>query len=357
MRRILLVSSDYSLTGAPLVLLQLARGLQTDYAVSMWSPVDGPVFGLSWDQGVPASYYPGHVCHLQDYDLVVANTLISYPTVLDCKRLGVPCLWWLHEGELVRKSLWQEPMREALNSCEVVVSTKYMQRLYSREGEYLSQGTGPHLRWIYPSVIPYGVPESADRDHPGCDGGVRFLVAGTVEWRKGQDLALKAFREVHKTYPQTSLTIQGSGWHLPWAQSLIHEYCEEHGVIFRGLSTPEAFSASLGDYDCLLCPSRDEGGFPQVLLQAQERGLLVIASDCCGMREQVPVDTGDLFPVDDCGLLQNLMGLAASIPFHLRVAGEKAREWAQTHNSLTSHWAAWKSLIAQTLEDATHENP
>jgi len=337
MKRILLESHNYSLTGAPLVLLQLAKGLKGEYETIMWSPFSGPL-ELELEQADLKWYALGSPESLGEYmkhpwakpDLVIANTLLSWPVVLEARSKGIPCLWWLHEGARARQALMSQGLQEALAlHSEYVVSSRYLAELYKGQG--------------YVHEIPYGVPVTPAKEwgNPG-DRPLEFLVAGTIEWRKGQDRVLEAWSRVK---PQGArLTLLGDASN-GWAKSLRGEYSHLSGVTWLDPMSPSKFSESLGNYDILLVPSRDEGGYPQVLLQAQEKGLCVVAWDCCGMKEQVRPGTGYIK-----NSIESLGEMISNItPEQASQVGKQARRWAHFNNSLETHIQDWKSLIEEVI--------
>ncbi len=90
-------------------------------------------------------------------------------------------------------------------------------------------GLGPVatvMQGIDPALFHPGPPRGAVRDENARDGRFknRFVVfsGGKLEYRKGQDLVLLAFREFAARHPEALLV---TAWHCPWpalAQSLSH---------------------------------------------------------------------------------------------------------------------------------------
>lgn len=331
MKRILLASHNYSFTGAPLVLLQLAKGLKGEYEPELWSPVDGPLsletLGVSEAEYIPTRVHP-NCWPVETYDLVIANTLLSWPVVLECEAKGVPCIWWLHEGPWAKEALWSAGMAEAMAlHSEYVVSSRYLVGVYGCKG---------HV-----TEISYGCPVTSPKVWGTGDRPLEFLVAGSIEWRKGQDQVLAAWSRLD--LKGARLTLVGDS-NNGWARELIRLYGNLWGVSFVPPMPPGNFAKLLEASDVLLVPSRDEGGYPQVLLQAQEKGLCVVAADVCGMLEQVPLETGFLTNQWDTAI-RVLIQSDRRNPIQL--FGEHAREWVHTNNSLEDHIQGWKKLIEE----------
>lgn len=319
-KNILLVSHDNSVSGGPLVLQQLARGLEDrDYNTLV----------------VTKDHYQATKEYLGWWDLVICNTLLTYQTVLDCHGLGIPVLWWLHEGRWMREQLWQHQMKQALwVSTANVVSSVYLKKLY----EHVLEKT---------FLIPYVVPETPEpvynRDHP-----IRFLMAGSIEWRKGQDIAVAAFKELVREHPQARLTIIGGPWNTPYAQQILEQVVGIPQVSVYLTMPPSKFQEILREHDVVLCPSRDEGGYPQVLLQAQEMGKVVIASDCSGMKEQVHHGING-FISSNTEWYYWMSNLFMGHRGWQEDMGQQAREGTHKNNRLDTHLDQWVELIERHI--------
>ncbi len=105
--RILLVNHEYSMSGAGLMLLDLAVCLQAAghrISVAAMNPQDGPLKQAYADIAVP-EVYPIEVA---DFDLVIANTLPAAPAVIALAP-KVRTIWWIHESEVGLNLLQSSP--------------------------------------------------------------------------------------------------------------------------------------------------------------------------------------------------------------------------------------------------------
>lgn len=370
--KILLVTHNFSYTGGPLVLFQLAKGLR-DRGYDVWV--------AGYPSSVAESKNPESVGLYQDYvnagiptmmcdcaipimdqikpDLVIGNTLLTHYAVRAATDRGIPTLWWLHEGAWAKQVLWHPLMQEALYKATLVVSSQYLQKLYHTDG------------WYVPKLIKYGVPETPEpspldprkysREIGGLGLSIRFMVAGTVEWRKGQDIALAAWKQAKPI--GATLTIVGGGWNTPFGQSIAKEASGLTNVSVVYPVLPDQFAHMLAGHDILLVPSRDEGGYAQVMLQAQELGKLVIASSLPGVLEQIAPQEPS-FPIGDkkASLLYGMPVENTATAFAqaissviqdqtlITVIGRQARPWAHKNNSLVEHLNSWEKLIGEVLK-------
>lgn len=149
----------------------------------------------------------------------------------------------------------------------------------------------------------------------------RFVIfsGGKLEFRKGQDLVLAAFKEFHRKYPDSVLL---TAWHNPWpaiTQDLVNspyglgapkisdhhvdvaEWCSRTGLPARAFmhvgatanaQMPEIYAQA----DVALFPNRAEGGTNLVAMEAMAAGLPVILA----------ANTGhfDLITTDNCLVLE-----------------------------------------------------
>lgn len=324
--RVLLVDHGYG-GGASQVLSQLHTGLQGRGVGSyLYGAAGGdPSRILGKNTGEEYPIYP---------DIVVCNTLLTWKTVVNCSERRIPVIWWIHEGEWAKRVLWNKGMHIALqNASRVVVSTKYMSELYCTK-----------------DIIKYATPIT-ESPAVRVEGPLRFLMAGTIEWRKGFLKGLQAFLKAQEKYPDIRLSIIGGGWETTYGQEVAELACKGEGVDLYILKDITCFKKFLAKHDILLCPSEDEGGYPQVLLQAQEMGKGVVASDICGVWEQVHHgETG--MRVDPLSIRDWIERIETCIqyPEKIKQMGKLAREFVHSNNNLETHLDEWQKLLERVYE-------
>ena len=85
--RILLVSHDLSLTGAPKVLLWLAKCLLSNsHSVDLWSIRSGALEREFVSLGINPEYVDNEICSIENkfrqvskrYDLIICNTIVTH---------------------------------------------------------------------------------------------------------------------------------------------------------------------------------------------------------------------------------------------------------------------------------------
>jgi hypothetical protein len=128
---LLFVSHDLSWSGAPLILLQVAKWcMERGFFVVVMSPADGPLRQEFADAGVPVIVDPlittGHESFTDfahEFDCVVATTIFSAPVVQAVQKAGIPHFWWIHEGRVAEDYIANDAtMRKALTLADQIIT-------------------------------------------------------------------------------------------------------------------------------------------------------------------------------------------------------------------------------------------
>lgn len=156
--------------------------------------------------------------------------------------------------------------------------------------------------------------------HPGprtglMDGKFLIFTGGKLEYRKGQDIVIEAFRRFQRTHEDAMLV---TAWHNHWPQTMAgidamgyvrgapavrDGRCEitpwlaangipAHAVLDLGLQTPQTMAQVLRDVDVAVFTNRCEGGTNLVAMEAM----------ACGVPSIISANTGhlNLIGADNC---------------------------------------------------------
>jgi phosphatidylinositol alpha-mannosyltransferase len=201
-------------------------------------------------------------------------------------------------------------------------------------------------------VIPNGVlvPDSAplgEREH-------RIVFAGRHERRKGLQVLLRAWSEIHRR-SGLRLTVAGAD---PLAVRLLLARLRvpEDGIDVVGFLSQDELTATLLRSKALVAPSIGQESFGMVLTRAFACALPVVASDIPGYREVLTPDSAVAVPAEDeraladavCGLVEDeprreQMGAAA------RQLAVEQYSWAGIARRLD---AVYSSLVAEAVSEA-----
>jgi glycosyltransferase involved in cell wall biosynthesis len=342
-RRVLVISHEYSLSGAPIALFHLLTRLsgRVDFLVA--SPSDGPLGAAFLERGINALVVPNILNDesissklLDSYDALLANTLLSYTPIHAAAKAEKPALWFIHEGQVGHKFLEATPkMAAALPlASQVVVPCRFSRDLYA-----------PWLGQRQAVVIPYGVEALVPAAPPSAGHPVQMLQLGSFEPRKGQDVALAAFRRLNDT--GFNLNIVGLVRNAAYQQRVRSDFADVRNVQYGAEVGQHQAQAMVAGCDILIVPSRDEVT-PMVILEAMALGKPVIASRICGIPEMiVDGETGFLFEKEDVSQLARLMHHVGRDPELRQRVGRQAREFVRRERTMEQYAGGFTDVFTQ----------
>lgn len=213
--RVVLVSHELSVTGAPLMLLQAAKAILDDGGdVRVVSYMDGSLREKYEALGIPVFYHSAFRDNGKllnefggDCDYAVANTVVTYSAVnlLD----GPEVLWWIHEGKVIeddyivrfRKKKIRPDLEQTLRSAKkIAVVSDYACQIVRKYNQNAM---------VLPLAEEDFIP-SAEVAARQKDKKVRFAMLGAVCPIKGQDLLIEAIKGLPADYlEQTAFCIAG----------------------------------------------------------------------------------------------------------------------------------------------------
>ena len=292
-RRVLFVSHEMTLSGAPILLAHLVGWLKAyGWEPVVVAPEDGPAAEIFRGYGVELLLKadllsdPSHAAlrsMILPFDLVVANTIAAYRAVQAAHLEHAPVLWYLHETLVALQLMEQIPeLRPALAAADALVTpTEAAAAIYRPFTN----------RPIH--VVTHGYPEvKGTLPLPGRP--FTFVTIATYEMRKGQDVLLEAICELHPDLRwRASFQMAGRTLEKPFRDALREKSESIPNVQLLGPQTHEEAIALLNSADVLVCASRDET-MPIVLLEAMSLGKAIICTEVGGVREWLHDDVNAL---------------------------------------------------------------
>ncbi len=148
----------------------------------------------------------------------------------------------------------------------------------------LTRMARPRAETIYNGATP---PPPAGPRAP--DAPVRVLFAGRLVHQKAADLLPAILKAAHRpgSRRDVEVTIAGSGAMESAVAASIADGLD--GWSIQMVPPIECLSARLGEYDCVLVPSRFEG-FGLLALETLMAGVPLVTTDAPGLNEVVPAD-------------------------------------------------------------------
>jgi glycosyltransferase involved in cell wall biosynthesis/GT2 family glycosyltransferase len=293
---LLFVSHDLSWSGAPLVLLHTAKWCKEQgYFVTIMAPVDGPLRNEFVEAGFPVVVDPliitGHSSFAEfarEFDCVVASTIFSAGVVRALKAARIPNLWWIHEGKVAEHYIDTDPtLRVALTEADFIVTPD------TRSSRLYQPFSNQPIRVLFYGIPDPGRPEetpTAPRDAP-----LKFLLLGTVESRKGQQVLLEALALLSAdVLDRTKISIVGRP-HDPLIADKIRAAAKGSRYLeYReGVSPAEAHDL-IRNTDVMVSASWDETG-PIILMEALAFGKPILSTTVGAVAETVSNSDVGLF--------------------------------------------------------------
>ncbi len=285
---LLLVSHDLTLSGAPILLVELAQHFrQAGHFVTVMSPLDGELAETLRARNIPVIVDatlaeepdPLTIKLMAAFDLVVANTIASWPAVLAAKSNGTPVLWVLHESHDGRRLVDEQPrVADALAAADdVVFACDFTRSLYAgldRSGNF--------------RVMPYGArPLAAAAAEPRGGDRMRIVHIGSVERRKGQDIFLDGLARLPAAVRERVEVVMIGRPLRPAFLEGLRPALEALGMVRYLGQVPHAeIAGHLAAADLFVSSSRDEV-FPVTILEAMSLGKPVIATAVGGVPEML----------------------------------------------------------------------
>lgn len=305
--RLLMVSADLSLSGAPLMLWMMAKHLlrlRPRYRIQVLSSRPGPLEDVFKQAGIAVTIHRNIVqdarwCahYMLDQDLVVANTIVSWRAVVAAKALEKPCLWWIHESKYGwRQAHFNKSIARTFPLAQKVVfpceATRRLFEPFSSRGNYIT----------IPNGLEWGPIENREEEIPGrsTDSTFKLVSVGSIEPRKGQDILLRAILGLPgEIRQQTECLLVGRCLDHRFQAKLLKLTAKLEKVRLLGEIPRDQVRRLLSEGDVFILPSRDEV-FPTSLLEAMAEGKAVIASEVGGVGEIVEHEReGLLFKAED----------------------------------------------------------
>jgi glycosyltransferase involved in cell wall biosynthesis len=272
-------------------------------------------------------------------DLVVTNSIAVVAPVIAGRILGIPVV--VHARDVTHSRLAQRivTLHKRFASTVIAISADVERSL----------GKGSHARVV---CVPYGVDVSSYRDVAEMIPHDRFTVAvvGTVERRKGQDVALEAVGILHAREVDIDLVLVGRKQEPEFAAALSAR-ADELGIAdnvrFKG--SVSDVDSELSAVDVVVGPSRAEP-LGLALMEAMALGRPVVASRVGGIPEFI-IDgtTGLLVSAGSAQELADAIHELVIDPPKARELGSAARAHVMTHFTVERTLAGYRREVNALL--------
>lgn len=351
-RDLLFVSHDLSLSGAPMMLFHAARWCQQNgLFVLIMAPKDGPLREKLEAEGIPLIIDPlvatGHesfVRFARDFDLVVANTIRSAAAVTAMKNTGTPVAWWIHEPGSVGGHYLREDarLRAALPLASIILAPSERTAVFYRP--FTDQ----------PVVcLQNAIPDVAQKDQATGKREhrpLRFLMLGSIEPRKGQDIFVQAIAALPQALQQAAeFHMLGRIMDPEFGARIATAAGPLENVSIDGPRNHQEALEAVREIDVLVCSSRDEA-MPVTILEALSLGKAIISTNVGGIGEILTEGREALLvPPEDPNALAGAMRRLLEDPELARTLGRKARATFEANFTMDRFGADFRKLVEELL--------
>jgi O-antigen biosynthesis protein len=349
---ILFVSHELTRTGAPVVLKDMVQASLNDgdFPVVI-SPVDGPLRQEYLSMGVAViideSFVHGHWMFehfARNFDLVVVNTLACGNAIALLENSLPPVMWWIHEGSFAINHF-----RSTLPSRLGKKVTVYCVGQYA-----LDKFNELGIR-CQPMVLGYGV-----EDHQKAWGQlvthprVTFLLVGTYEIRKGQDIFVRAIRILeHKYKGKAEYIFVGNV-----LDGRIYAEVEQLATTNRDVTMMSSLSRDAifdlySRVTCVVSPSRDDP-MPVVLAEAMMLSRICICSTNTGTASYIKDGyNGYVFQSEDAEELAEKMAFVIDNADRLDTMKMESRKIYEEYYAMDMFFQNFTKIKSELVDGST----
>lgn len=351
MRNVLLVSHEMTYTGAPRSLLLIADVLQkNDFCVEVWTLVDG-LFREEFERKGINVYIADFlndedVCKekLSFFNVVLANTVFCAKFAYFSQDI-VKTVLFIREAHNLPVLIKENGLNPTwlVQARNVVCVSEYAKEFI--EKNYGIQGI---------TVIHNFVDDEYSVGYFEKNAMVNFVVSGTIEERKGQDVALEAFRmlsEEHRSRAILNIVGASPVWAAAFMNSL--RLNEQENVVYHGAIAERAKLMELyHKMDVFMVTSKDES-CSLVALEAAMLGKPLIVTENTGAKYMVCSEC--IVPTSDAKSLCKKMEECICHFDNWKEYGKKNRENYCLFASRESYEGVFLSYLNGLLESQEFE--
>jgi O-antigen biosynthesis protein len=357
--RVLFFAHETTWSGAPIQLFHLVSWLKRnrwEIGVAVPKPdtaESGPISAELQRIGVeifplldlsarPDMKELGALC--AQFHVVVANTLVMWAPVRAANEQRIRVIWYIHESLVAHHLVTHIPeIKPALGLADVLVMpTRRTAQLYATLTDRSIE------------VVPYGIPPASVSGVSGGATATRFLLLGSYEHRKGQDVYLKAIEHLDAiTTSRATFAMAGRVLDDAFFKSIEQRARSLPNVQLRvALGHDEALQA-IAAADVLVCASRDET-MPIAILEAMSLGKAIVTTTVGGIAEWLNDEVNALLvPPEDSQALARALRRCLEEPRLLFSLGENARRTFAENFSIDRLGQRFSALIERVRKDKT----
>lgn len=260
--RILFVSPEMTYTGTPHSLLRISKIAKSyGYDVEAWTAKSGPFQKEFAAAGIPVKCIaesrlgePAVRRQIKSFDIAICNTIVTDAFVRALEKV-IPVVWYIREASNIPDFCSGNPkrLRTLQRSRGITCVSDYA-------AHAIRQFTAMPIK-----VVRNAVEDKALSVHShgfSKDGVVRFVQLGTMEYRKGYDLCIAAYKSLPEDYKKRIEMFFAGGFinsASSYCSYIFSEIDQEPNIHYLGLIKDEdKKNELLANMDVVMVASRDE---------------------------------------------------------------------------------------------------
>ncbi|OUP86225.1 hypothetical protein B5F07_02750 [Lachnoclostridium sp. An169] len=346
-KKILFVSPELIYSGAPRSLLRMCKvARDLGYGLTVWSAKEGPFRREFEKEGFEVAIVPENKIdqrkeQIKNYDMAVCNTVMTSKFAEICCQL-IPTVWYIREATNIPDFIRNNPERAYVikYSSDIYVVSDYA-------ATALSQYANEPIKVVHNCVedesdmaVPY---------LPGTEEKIKFVQFGTMEYRKGYDVLLAAYKSLPEQYRNKAELYFAGGFinsGSPFCSYLFREMKDVEGVYYIGLIQGEEEKIrQLSQMDVVVVASRDES-CSLVALEGAMLSKPLIVTENVGAKYMVSEKNGYIVKTGDVESLRSAMMSIIDCKAQLKQMGKESRLLYDKLAGMNAYTQSMKQLYA-----------
>lgn len=295
-KRIMLISHNFSYSGVPVVMMNMAKVLKKMGYKVVVAGVTGGCFIRELKKekidcifGIDIFYGGKQFLEvISRFHMVIVSTITLTGVIAEISKIKVPVLWWIHESE---ESFYKACRFMIINDRIHLFACA--NRVESMLRKYVERGK--EIEKLY-----YCIPDNKkDIQFDDMSEKVTFAIIGSICHRKAQDILAQAISLLPAKYrDQFELVVIGNTIAVDedYWKPVEKKFLQMKEVTITGELSQDEIRKQYEILDVLICPSRDDP-MPVVVTEAMMYSKACIVSENVGQAEFIrEQENGFVFP-------------------------------------------------------------
>ncbi len=340
---VLFISHELTASGAPNMIYYAALAVKENGGFPVVvSPTDGVMRQRFIDAGITViideSINYDHFLFKEfakNFDKVVVNTIalahvVDYLSNID----NLDILWWLHESQSLAHQL-PHYLDIAKRNVRIICVSNYAKSFVPEQ--------------FSAEILLNGIKQHNVEKNKNKERNFTFLLLGTIEPRKGQDIFCQAITRLDKNIvDKCNFVLAGKLWdgNQGFFQENIEPVLKNHPTVeYKGSVSPDFAHTLISNADVLVSCSRDDP-LPLVTIEAAQHSKALILNENVGTSEIFEKEGGCLlFKSENADSLANQMKFAYENQEKMKQMGLAAHKSFEQHFTFEKFSESFISLI------------